>query len=534
MEKRLISALALSILIIVAFQHFTAKPTPPPSAPVESAQTAPQEPKEAYLAVPKESIPTVEETESVVETDRYILTFSNIGGAIKDVQLNDKEIRLKNLGQSLEIVRIKNQPDYLLNISGTGIGTNLSLAGYTMARSADSIIYSFKTADWEITKRYILHNTKYGIELQLFVKNLSGSPKDFNYRIIGGAGVTEPTDQDKRFIEATCSIDGKTIGFKRPKAGRIVNPGIVKWTALKNKYFSLILKPMAATKSQFYSENGNGQLVTGVDIDTIAIQPGASVENRFILYMGPSDTPSLKKFGYNFEETVNYGFFGGISKVLIMVLGIFYKLIRSWGIAIILLSIFLNIILFPLTLKSFQSMQKMQALHPQMEKLKKLHKDNPQKLNKEIMELYKKYKINPFSGCLPMLLQMPIFIALYQALMKSFELWRTKFLWIQDLSAPDAVRIPITLPIVGNSINILPLIMVAAMVVQQKMSSKTMGGAVTEEQQQQQKMMLIIMPIMFGFIFYNMPSGLVLYWVVNTTLTIVEQMAIMKNTAVEA
>jgi YidC/Oxa1 family membrane protein insertase len=133
-----------------------------------------------------------------------------------------------------------------------------------------------------------------------------------------------------------------------------------------------------------------------------------------------------------------------------------------------------------------------------------------------------------------MLLQMPIFIALYQALMKSFELWRTKFLWIQDLSAPDAVRIPITLPIVGNSINILPLIMVAAMVVQQKMSSKTMGGAVTEEQQQQQKMMLIIMPIMFGFIFYNMPSGLVLYWVVNTTLTIVEQMAIMKNTAVEA
>jgi YidC/Oxa1 family membrane protein insertase len=133
-----------------------------------------------------------------------------------------------------------------------------------------------------------------------------------------------------------------------------------------------------------------------------------------------------------------------------------------------------------------------------------------------------------------MLLQMPIFIALYEALMKSVELRNTSFLWIRDLSSPDAVGIPITLPVIGNSIHILPLVMVAAMVIQQKMSSRTMGGAVTEEQKQQQKMMLILMPVMFGFIFYNMPSGLVMYWVINTSLTIVEQMAVMKNTAVEA
>jgi len=177
-------------------------------------------------------------------------------------------------------------------------------------------------------------------------------------------------------------------------------------------------------------------------------------------------------------------------------------------------------------------LQKMQELHPQMEKLKIQLKDNPQKLNKEIMELYKKYNINPMSGCLPMLLQMPIFIALYQALMKSIELRGASFLWIKDLSSPEAIPLPISFPIIGNTINILPLIMIAAMVVQQKMSTKSMGSAVTDEQKQQQKMMLIIMPIMFGFIFYNMPSGLVLYWVVNTILTIVEQKAILKNTNV--
>ena len=166
-----------------------------------------------------------------------------------------------------------------------------------------------------------------------------------------------------------------------------------------------------------------------------------------------------------------------------------------------------------------------------MEQLKKQHKDNPQKLNKEIMELYKKYKINPLSGCLPILLQMPIFIALYQALMKCIELRNTSFFWIKDLSSPDAVSLPFTLPLIGNSINILPLIMIGAMFVQQKMSSKTMGSAVTPEQKEQQKIMLIVMPVVFGFIFYSMPSGLVLYWVVNTLLTIGEQATMAKNAA---
>ncbi|MBU1808838.1 MAG: membrane protein insertase YidC, partial [Candidatus Omnitrophica bacterium] len=368
------------------------------------------------------------------------------------------------------------------------------------------------------------------IELGITIKNLSSSSRPFNYRIIGGAGISEAKKDDKRFVEVTADINGKTLGFKRPKPGqRIINPGIVSWTALKSKYFSLVLKPFASTEAQFYSDDKRDGLVMGVAMEGVSIQPNSSINNRFMLYAGPSSIPILKELNYGLEATVNYGFFGGISKVMIVIMGFFHTVTRSWGFSIILLSIFLNLITFPLTAKSFKSMQKMQELHPQMEQLKKQHKDSPEKLNKAVMELYKKYKINPLSGCLPILLQMPIFIALYAALMKSIELRNTSFLWIRDLSSPDAVRLPFTLPIIGNHINILPLIMVVAMIMQQKISTKTMGSAVTSEQKEQQKIMLIVMPVVFGFIFYSMPSGLVLYWVVNTLLTITEQSAMAKN-----
>ena len=521
MEKRVIVAVALSILIIVAFQYFAPRPVPPSPPPAKVSE-------ETIVRTPLPPKPLPEGKETEVETDKYILTFNNIGGAIKRIALKEH----KNIGSSLpmELSQIKNPGEYIFNISSPRSSVSLDTSVYDIKKTDGIITYSLKAGDFEITKKYILHNSKHSIELQLLIANVSSSPKEFNYEIIGGAGIAEPHPQDKRLIETASKVNDKIMGFKRPKNGaRTINPGVVSWTALKSKYFSLVLKPFTITKNEFYSQDADGNIVVGVESEPVTIQPGAVLESRFLLYAGPTEIQSLKEFGYNAEEVVNYGFFGGISKVLIVSMKFFNMIFHNWGISIIVLSIFLNIILFPLTMKSFKSMQKMQELHPQMEKLKIQHKGNPQKLNKEIMELYKKYKINPFSGCLPMVLQMPIFIALYQALQKSIELRGASFLWIKDLSSPDAVGLPVSFPIIGSSINILPLIMVAAMVIQQKISTKTMGSAITDEQKQQQKMMLILMPIMFGFIFYSMPSGLVLYWVVNTALTIVEQSAILKK-----
>ena len=173
------------------------------------------------------------------------------------------------------------------------------------------------------------------------------------------------------------------------------------------------------------------------------------------------------------------------------------------------------------------AMKKMQAVQPHMEALRAEHKDNPQKLNKEMMGLYKKHGVNPMGGCLPMFLQMPVFFALYKALLRSIELRGSSFLWIKDLSMPDGVPLPFTLPLIGNSINVLPLMMMVAMVFQQKASS--MNRAPQSDQARQQQQMMMFMPLMFGFILYNFPAGLVLYWLTNTILTTVEQRAVLKQ-----
>lgn len=527
MEKRLIIAIVLSVLVIMSFQYFVKPAQKPQVSPQQAVTTAEVLPSKEVSDSYSQPMPSVPETYTTVETDRYILIFSNIGGSLKSVTLKDfKEL---NSDQPLQLIDIKHPADYLFAINDPLNRSQLTLAPYELKKRNGVIAYRLKTKALDITKEYILPNSSNIIELHVFVKNVSGGTTDFNYRIIGGSNLSEPNKQDQRFVEITAKINGKPVKFKRPREGRIINPGIVSWTALKSKYFSIILKPFVNTRDQFYRADSNGDLVMGVETESISMMPGSSIDQRYILYIGPNQISVLKEIGYELDEVINYGFFGGISKALLFVLRFFYSIFHNWGVSIILLAIFLNVILFPLTMKSFKSMQKMQELHPQMEKLRTQYKDNPQKLNKEIMELYKTYKINPFSGCLPMLLQMPIFIALYQGLIRSIELRTSGFLWIKDLSSPEAIPLPITFPIIGNSINILPLVMVAAMVMQQKLSSKSSGGAVTEEQKQQQKMMLIIMPVVFGFIFYNMPSGLVLYWVVNTLLTVTEQAVILKK-----
>ena len=194
---------------------------------------------------------------------------------------------------------------------------------------------------------------------------------------------------------------------------------------------------------------------------------------------------------------------------------------HNWGWAIIILSLVVYFLLFPLSLKQMRSMKEMQALQPKIEALRKELKDNPQRLNKEIMELYKEHKVNPLGGCLPLLLQMPIFFALYQALIRSVSLRGAHFLWIKDLSSPDQFfTLKFALPVLGNQINILPILMAIGMFVQQKISTVKATG----EAAQQQKIMSIIMPVMFGVIFYHMPSGLVLYWFVNSALMLFYQL----------
>jgi YidC/Oxa1 family membrane protein insertase len=268
--------------------------------------------------------------------------------------------------------------------------------------------------------------------------------------------------------------------------------------------------------------------VLGFIVENDNIAPAETRTYKINFYIGPMEIKELEKVDFGFTKVLNFGFLTSISLILLSILQFFYSFCHNYGVAILLLTLCINVFLYPLTFKSLKSMQKLQELQPHMEKIRQEHKDNPTKLNKEIMELYRRYKVNPMGGCLPMLLQMPIFIALYNTLSRSVELKNAPFLWIKDLSMPDAFfRLNSAIPFLGSTINLLPILMIGAMMLQQKIAQSTTGAS----QSEQQKLIANIMPVMFGFIFYSLPSGLVFYWLVSTLVTSSMQFFVFKRMA---
>jgi YidC/Oxa1 family membrane protein insertase len=291
-----------------------------------------------------------------------------------------------------------------------------------------------------------------------------------------------------------------------------------------------------ATKNPFtqYSVKtlGEKELLLSSVFPSEAISPEQSKAYNFVIFSGPQLLDALKQSGNGFEKIMvfsNWGWLDAIAKVIYWLLGFLHKFIPSWGICIILISLIVYGSMYPLTLKSMLSMKRMQVLQPKMAELREKYKKNPEKLNQEIMELYKKHNVNPVSGCLPLLFQMPIFVGLYQVLWRSVYFRGEGFLWIKDLSMPDHLfKMPFTLPFLGDYFNILPIIMTGIMFVQQQMTMKSMAGG-DPEQVAQQKMMAVFFPIFLGFIFYNFASGLNLYFVVFYIFSTFTQWNIAKS-----
>ena len=242
---------------------------------------------------------------------------------------------------------------------------------------------------------------------------------------------------------------------------------------------------------------------------SVTIAPNQTIKMAYQVYLGPKKAEELKAIGVGADRLVNFGFFGILAKPIRWVLNLTDSVTGNYGIDIIILSILIKVIFLPLTQMSFKSMKGMQKVQPEMKRLRETYKDDKARLQQEIMLLYKRRKINPVSGCLPMLIQIPVFIALYNVLQKTFEMRHAPFfLWIRDLSAKDPIYIT-------------PLIMGASMVIQQKMTPSGTDPA--------QAKMMMFMPVLFTFLFLNFPSGLVLYWLVNNVLSIAHQYYINKR-----
>ncbi|HVE15798.1 MAG TPA: membrane protein insertase YidC, partial [Chthoniobacterales bacterium] len=312
------------------------------------------------------------------------------------------------------------------------------------------------------------------------------------------------------------------IGIELHPAQEIFKEAVanVDWAAVTSQYFCTILSAQDVKGTSVWSARfvmphaPEAPLVHGIQgslgLPGFTVEPGKSVVQKFQIYAGPKEIARLDALGHNEEAVLNFGWFGFISKTLLWGMNALHSLLfGSYAAAIVVLTLIIKSLLWPLQNKATNSMRKMSALSPKMTELREKYKDDPTKMNEELMKLYRDYGVNPFSGCLPMLIQIPIFFGFYGMLGTAIELRNSSFLWIHDLSQPDTIA-----HIAGFPINILPLVMAGSMVWQMAISPKT--GDATQQR------MMMFMPIIFIAFAYNYASALSLYWTTQNLFSIVQ------------
>ncbi|MCX5709355.1 MAG: membrane protein insertase YidC [Candidatus Omnitrophica bacterium] len=495
MDKRTVLAIGLSLLVLLSWSAFVSKTQPVANKAVMTTGTLVSQPASvtpsSIPAPTSASTPALPEEVLKVKRDNIEISFIESKAAIKGIYFQ------------------KHKYTFPL---GNGLSFGPDEWAYKLIKNAgDEIVFVHAGSQERVTKKFIFDKSNYTIGLELLVENLAGQPLKISSPLYLGTLDFAPKNQNAPYQGVTAFINGDAI---YPNARKDWEMSNVKYISLHERYFCGLISPESASFSAFIKK-GNGNSFIGLIRSDWTIPAGQTTADKFAIYLGPQDLRLLQSINPNWGHVIYYGKLDFIAQILLQSLEFIHKLVPNWGWTIVIFSLLIYLVLYPLTLKQMRSMKEMQALQPKIEALRKVNKDNPQKLNKEIMELYKEHKVNPLGGCLPLLLQMPIFFALYQVLMRAVALRGAKFLWIKDLSAPDQL-----FRISGFDVNILPILMAIGMFVQQKMS--IVAGA-TSETAQQQKMMLVIMPLMFGFIFYKMPSGLVLYWFINSALMMVYQ-----------
>ena len=293
--------------------------------------------------------------------------------------------------------------------------------------------------------------------------------------------------------------------------------GKIYWAGPMSTYFLAAVIPSNPHGVTMMGRQEKTVFRTAVEGEETILAPGESREIEISYWIGPKDRAQLNAVSEQLAKSIDLGFFSGIAKGLLWLLEFFQKYVHNWGIAIILLTILIKAVFWPLTAKSYASMEKMKELQPMMLKIREKYKNNKEEMNKEVMALYKTYRVNPASGCVPILIQLPVFFGLYQALLTSLALRHASFItylpgtdiiWLADLSAKDPLYIT-------------PIVMGITMFLQQRMSPPA-------QDPMQQKIMMFL-PLIFTVLFLNFPSGLVIYWLVNNILSIFQQWLMMRK-----
>lgn len=470
-----------------------------------------------------------------INTPLYSATISEKGAVLRNFVLNryfetvdkdsDKKALIKSdvTGGNIFAAFLNNS---ISDINNQIFVSNISAETLDVKDEVTSVI--FTSVDKEghvIQKQYSFDPDSYLIGLDIGVKNNAATAIN-DSMALSLVGTVDDENGGYAFVGPSGLIndDLEQVKIKKIEEKNLFK-GQVKWISIEDRYFMSSIIPAVDPEGSMRLSFQDGLIENRIVGKQISIQPGGTETFKYFIFFGPKSMELLSSTGHELSKAVNFGMFDFLAKPCLWFMNKIYSVIPNYGIAIIILTIFTKILLWPLGSKSYRSMAEMKKLQPLMTELRERYKDDKQRMNKELMSLYKTYKVNPMGGCLPMVLQIPVFFALYRMLYQAIELRHAPFLlWINDLSAPDRLfhfdfSIPFMQPPFG--IPVLTIIMGGSMLLQQKMSPPP--GDPTQAK------MMLFMPIIFTFIFINFSSGLVLYWLTNNLLSIGQQYYVQKK-----
>ncbi len=537
-------AIIISFVILIGYQYFfvgfgpadapqenivveteTANPDTPVVKAADKVAKTPAAPVQV-MSRPDRAARTL-----TVDTDLYTATLTEDGGAVTSFVLKDYKETSDPDSPGMQLVKVDGSQGFPLEFSWGSVaptatfydagGSEVSFQG-----NKGDLLMTGQGNGLQIERHYSFSKDSYLMELKVRVKNVSSGVLQGNaalhqlntpFRADGPGSRLLFVGPAYYMNDSLTEVDSDLY-----ETGPATVSGRMDWAAYEGTYFICAILPQdtSATSMTMEAFDEEGvKIKMNSDLDTL--QPGEEKVYSYKLFFGPKKLDILKSVGSNLDKAVNFGWFDVIAQPTLYLLNLFHGIFKNYGIAIILVTIIFKAIFWPITQKGLKSMKNMQKLQPKMAKLKEKYKGDPTRMNQEVMNLYKTYKVNPLGGCLPMVLQIPVFFALYKVLLMCIELRHAPFmLWITDLSAPDRLYIGFDIPYV-HGIPVLTLLMGASMFLQQKMTPTTADPT--------QAKIMMFLPVIFTFMFVNFASGLVLYWFVNNLLAILQQQMINRQ-----
>jgi YidC/Oxa1 family membrane protein insertase len=530
---RVFAAIVLAVSVFMLFDAWVKQNRPPEPVVATVDRSVPAAPGVSLPgSAPTQGIaqpPTLagETAQTVtVTTDLYIAEIDTRGGVLKRLELLEHRDTIDKSKNFDLFEKVGDRTYYAQSgLIGSGLPNHTTIyrssqSSYSLAEGQDELVVPLAaegTDGLQVTQRYVFKRGSYVIQVGYDIRNSGTQPVvPHAYFQLMRDGNAPPGDSMMlpTFTGAAIYTDAskfKKISFDDIAKGKTDYPKQADngWAAIVQHYFVAAWLPEARTPREFYTRAiGDGLYAVGLILPVAEIAPEATASVSADLYAGPQEQDNLSRLAPGLDLTVDYGWLTIIAAPLFWVLQWIHKWVDNWGVAIILLTVLIKLIFYPLSAASYRSMAKMRVVAPKLQKLKELYGDDRQRMQQGMLELYKTEKINPLGGCLPILVQIPVFIALYWVLLASVELRHAPFmLWIQDLSAKDPYYV-------------LPVLMGLSIIVQTRLNP-------TPPDPVQAKVMKI-MPVVFSVFFFFFPAGLVLYWLVNNLLSIAQQWQITR------